>query len=125
MEKIVLDTNILIEILKGNSQIVEYLEHLDAEYYISSVTVMELYYGAFDKKELKKLQKFVALFNLLELNEAVSKIATALIFQYAKSHTLSIPDSLIAASALEKSYKLFTLNLKDFRYINGLELCQA
>jgi len=124
MEKIVLDTNILIEILKGNRKVIEDLEGLNAQYYISAITVMELYYGAFDKKELKKLQNFVALFSLLELNETISKMSVELIFNYAKNHNLSIPDSLIAASALERSYKLFTLNIKDFRYIDGLELFQ-
>ncbi len=122
MEKVVLDTNILIEILKGNSTIIERLEESDFIFYISSVTVMELYYGAYNKKELLKLQKFVKLFNILELNEEVSKISTELIFTYAKSHNLSIPDSLIASSAIENDFKLLTLNLKDFRYINGLAL---
>ena len=122
MEKIVLDTNILIEILKGNRTIIEKLEESNFIYYISSVTVMELYYGAFDKKELFKLQKFVSLFNIIELNSEISKISTRLIFTYAKSHNLSIPDSLIASSAIENNFQLLTLNLKDFRYIDSLVL---
>ena len=39
-----------------------------------------------------------------------------------KSHTLNIPDSLIASTALEYKCKLFTYNLKDFKYIDGLKL---
>jgi len=46
LEKIVLDTNILIEVLKGNQFIVEKQEKHDFEYCISSITVMELYFGA-------------------------------------------------------------------------------
>ncbi len=122
MEKIVLDTNILIEILKGNQDIVQKLESLDFAYAISSISAMELYYGAINKAELFKLQKFISLFEVLELDKEISKIATELIFEYSKSHNLDIPDSLIAATAIDKSLKLYTLNIKDFRYIEGLVL---
>jgi predicted nucleic acid-binding protein len=46
----------------------------------------------------------------------VRKKATNLIFKYAKSHNLTIPDALIAATA-KSNIPLFTLNLKDFKYI--------
>ncbi|MEK6660133.1 MAG: type II toxin-antitoxin system VapC family toxin, partial [Campylobacterota bacterium] len=82
----------------------------------------ELYYGAINKAELFKLQKFISLFEVLELDKEISKIATELIFEYSKSHNLDIPDSLIAATAIDKSLKLYTLNIKDFRYIEGLVL---
>ena len=122
MEKIVLDTNILIEVLKGNKTIIEKLEFLSADFCISSITVMELYYGALNKVELFQLKKFVSLFRVIEVNENISSISTELIFQYAKSHNLAIPDSLIASTAISIESKLLTLNLKDFKYIDGLVL---
>jgi len=122
LEKIVLDTNILIEILKNNRTIIEKLELFDTTFYISSITVMELYYGALNKVELFQLKKFIALFYVIEINENISTISTELIFEYAKSHNLAIPDSLIASTAISLNSKLFTLNLKDFRYIDGLVL---
>jgi len=42
--------------------------------------------------------------------------------QYAKSHSLDIPDSLIAATAVEQRSKLFTYNINNFRFITGLEI---
>ena len=122
MEKIILDTNILIEILKGNLEIVEKIEKSNYKFYISSITVMELYYGALNKAKLFKLKKFINLFKLIEINENISNISTELIFEYAKSHNLSIPDSLIASTAIANNLKLYTLNLKDFKYIDGLIL---
>lgn len=122
MEKVVLDTNILIEILKGNQIVLDKLENLNTVFCISSVTVMELYYGALDKVELFKIKKFTSLFEVFAINENISSIATELIFEYSKSHNLAIPDSLIASTAINNSLKLYTLNLKDFRYIDGLEL---
>ena len=125
MEKIVLDTNILIEILKGNKTIIEKLESLNSEFQISSITVMELYYGALNKTELFQLKKFISLFHVVEVNENISSISTELIFQYAKSHNLAIPDSLIASTAISVDSKLLTLNLKDFKYIDGLLLVDS
>jgi hypothetical protein len=59
---------------------------------------------------------------VIEINENISTISTELIFEYAKSHNLAIPDSLIASTAISLNSKLFTFNLKDFRYIDGLVL---
>jgi len=50
---------------------------------------------------------------------------TERIFEYAKSHNLAIPDSLIASTVISIKLKLLTLNLKDFKYIDGLELIKA
>lgn len=41
---------------------------------------------------------------------------------YALSHKLSLPDAFIAATALAHNMEIYTLNLKDFRYIQGLTL---
>lgn len=122
MAQVILDTNILIEILKNNSQTLHELEALNAIFYISSIAIMELYFGARDKTELSKLKKFTASFELVAVDVEISYRATQLIELYAKSHHLDIPDALIAASALTKKLPLMTYNRKDFKYIDGLTL---
>jgi len=52
--KIILDTNILIEILKNNQDTIQKLESF-SEHYISAITKMELLYGARNKIELEKI----------------------------------------------------------------------
>lgn len=121
---IVLDTNILIEILKGNEKTIKKVHSFSEELVLSSISVMELYYGAINKAELKKLEKFVSLFKIKDLDESISIKSTHLIKTYAKSHNLDIPDSLIASTALALECRIFTYNLKDFRYIDGLELIE-
>ena len=121
MGKIILDTNILIEILKNNQNTIKEVEKFD-EHYISAISKMELFYGALNKKELEKLNQFIELFIIIPLNEKISNIATNLIYKYAKSHTLDIPDSLIAATSLNVDYPLLTYNKKDFKYIEGIIL---
>ena len=119
---IVLDTNVLIEILKDNQSTIQKVQSFNSSLAISSITVMELFYGALNKAEVKKLEKFVALFEIIDVNEAISQQSTTLIKTYAKSHNLDIPDSLIDSTALVLDASLFTYNLKDFRFIDGLEL---
>ena len=116
-----LDTNILIEILKNNKDTIKEVEKYDI-HYISEVTKMELFYGAINKKELEKLNKFISLFDIILINEIISNNASDLIYKYSKSHNLNIPDSLIASTSLYKNYKLFTYNLKDFKYIDNIDL---
>lgn len=123
MEKIVLlDTNILIEILKSKQETISKIQGMDCRFAISSITQMELFFGALDKKELNMLEKFTDRFLVIDINEDISKLATKLVFLYAKSHNLNIPDALIASTAMFYDIELFTYNLKDFRYIKQLKL---
>lgn len=117
-----LDTNILIEVLKGNSSIIDKLEP-ERQYAISVVCVMELIYGAHDKAEVKKIQEALEQLQCYHITSAISKAALELIRKYSKSHGLSIPDALIAATAIVEELPLLTLNVKDFRYIDTLSLC--
>jgi len=119
---ICLDTNVLIEILKGNEHTVNSVNAFDQPLAISSITTMELYYGAHNKAELKKLEKFTSHFRIVHLDETISLKAVTLIHTYAKSHTLNIPDALIAATALVYRLPLMTYNIKDFHFIPDLEL---
>lgn len=53
---ILCDTNIIIEVLKKNSAVMQIIEKIGVDKIaISVVTAMELYYGALNKIELKKL----------------------------------------------------------------------
>jgi len=119
---ILLDTNILIEILKGNQETIKKVQSFDEKLVISSISAMELYYGAIDKAESKKLGKFISLFEISHIDTSISSRSITLIRTYAKSHGLDIPDTLIAATAMVQGCKLFTYNIKDFRFIEGLVL---
>ena len=120
---ILCDTNVIIEILKGDEKTIKMIERIGLENIaISSVTVMELYFGALNKKELNKIKKHLKALNIVHFDNDVSELAVSMIESYSKSYGLQIPDAIIAATALSLEIKLFTLNLKDFRYIDGLKL---
>ena len=118
---ILLDTNILIEILKNNQETIKIVQNFNGELAISSVISMELIYGAFNKAEIKQIEAFLLSFRIIWIDSKISKKAYNLIKEYSKSHNLDIPDSLIAATAIENSAELFTYNIKDFKFIKGLK----
>lgn len=119
---ILLDTNVLIEILKENRETLAIVAQLETPFSISSISAMELMYGARNHQEVIKLEKFCKLFNMVHPDREISSQALQLVTRYAKSHTLDIPDALIAATALTHHLELFTYNLKDFRFIPHLVL---
>ncbi len=123
---ILLDTNIIIELFKGNSETINLLKSINEENFsISIITSMELYYGALNKRELNIIKKFLKNFELLPINEKISKISLDLIEKYSKSHGLEIPDALIAATAIYYDIPLLTYNRKDFKYIEELKLLNS
>ena len=120
---ILCDTNILIEFYKGNSSVIGELQKAGLDNLaVSVITAGELYYGARDKQELMKMRKHLALMKQISLDIDVSNRFLALLEEFALSHRLSVPDALIAATALSQNFHLYTLDVKDFRFIPGLEL---
>jgi tRNA(fMet)-specific endonuclease VapC len=120
---ILCDTNILIEFYKGNSTIIQELRQIGvARTAISVITQAELYYGALNKAELLKIQKHLTLLNNLPIDPPVSSQFIQLMERHSLSHKLTIPDALIAATALVNDLELYTLDIKDFRFIENLRL---
>ncbi len=119
---ILCDTNILIEFYKGNLVIIDELHKIGLpELAVSVITTGELFYGARDKPELMKMQKHLALVKQISLDEEISTRFLVLLEEYALSHKLSVPDALIAATVLSKDLSLYTLNVRDFRFIPDLK----
>jgi len=125
MEKgsVLVDTNIIIEVLKNNKDIIKQIDSIGIErVVVSCITVMELYYGALNNADLRKIKKYLKAFEVIKINHEISKLAIDLIEKYSKGYNLNLPDAFIAAASIISGMKLFTLNVKDFRYIDGLEL---
>ena len=59
---------------------------------------------------------------LFPVDVVVSTKFIELMETYSLSHKLAIPDALIAFTALVYNLDLYTLNLKDFRFIESLNL---
>ncbi len=120
---ILCDTNILVELYKNNPTVINEMRKIGMnQIAISIITQAELYYGAIDKVEFARIQKHLNLINKIPIDEQISAQFIQLMGRYSLSHKLAIPDALIAATALVYDMSLYTLNLKDFRFIEGLNL---
>lgn len=85
---------------------------------------MELVQGMRNKAELSALETALATWRatILPLNEEISNQASQLVKQYFHSHSLSLADALIAATALHYQLPLLTANDKHYRMIADLNL---
>ena len=120
---ILCDTNILIEFYKNNETVKQNLRQIGLpDLAISVVTAGELYFGARDRRELTHLRNQAALLRQIPMNAEISEIFLELMAKYVLSHRLNVPDALIAATAIQNDMALYTLNIKDFRFIPGLQL---
>ena len=120
----IFDTDILINVGRGDFEAINCLQNYAqiSNLAISIITQMELIVGCRNKTELQSLSKFLMQFQILQINENISETSVKLLETYRLSHGLLIPDSLIAATALENDESFITKNQKDFRFIPGLKL---
>ncbi|MCB1194311.1 MAG: type II toxin-antitoxin system VapC family toxin [Leptospiraceae bacterium] len=126
MEKVLIDSDILIYIGNNDRSIIELVKKLEErnQLSISIITEMEMLVGCRNKQEFQKLDKFLRRFNVVALNEYISEIAKDLVKKYYLSHGLEIPDALIASTAIHWKIPLLTKNKKDFKFIQNLELIE-
>ena len=124
-----LDTNICIYILKRKPiEVFERFKTLKlGELKISSITVAELYYGAYNSQKIEKnlmtLDSFLKPFDYVEFNEK-SAIEYAKIKSNLKKEGKIIGelDMQIAGIAMANDLILITNNVKEFERVNGLKI---
>jgi len=120
---ILCDTDVIIEYMKGNKAAKKEILEIGIENIaVSSVSLMELFYGALNKRELNKIKKALNSFKIIHVDTRISNKAVELIEKYCKSHGLEPPDALIGATAIVGNIELFTYNSRDFKFIDGLRL---
>ena len=120
---VILDTNVLIEIIRRNVEVIQICDKIGTENLaISSISRSEFLLGSRDKENFEKNRKFADKFSLLRTNNFVDEIFTELYETFSLSHRPAIPDMLIAATTIHYNAHLYTLNTRDFRFINNLKL---
>ena len=121
---ILCDTNILIEIYRRNADVISATSDINQndEIAISDVTRAEMLIGARNKNEMQVLIQELGQLKCLPIRSEISEMSINLLAQYNLSHNLDFHDALIAATAIYHNIELFTLNLKDFRFLDNVKL---
>lgn len=114
MKNIVLDTDILINFLRGQETARDFLSSLidEATLYCSVITVAEIF-ARMREHERKKTEELLDSFNLIEITKEIAEKAGNY-KNRIKSQTLELDDCLIAASAKSIRAILATENIKHY-----------
>ncbi len=115
------DTDILVDYIRGNPHAVPYLQSLE-EWSYSVVTAMELFAGAQNKREIRAIEKLLKNFREAPLSRTIGSRGREIIKDYASSDGIDPLDAMIAATAIIERLTLSTRNRKHFRHIRGLKI---
>lgn len=122
--KLVIDSGILIDYLRGGKKWQDFLNEAprNAELFLPVIVIFELFSGKSTKKNsiAKEILNLLKQFTYIELSEAIAMKAGQL-YRDIGSHIDSI-DYIIAASALDLGGSVVTLNRRHFEQIPGLDL---
>jgi len=117
---IILDTDILIWVLRKNKEIknklIKATLETDGGLYITPIQIAEIYAGIRPSEE-KIIKKFLNSFNIIPIDVQIGELAGRFINQYRKSHSVEIADAIIAAASIVNNFKLWTLNKKHYPMI--------
>ena len=116
-ERLVLDTNIVIDLLKNLPPVVaRFLTLMEAEttFLISPIVVAEVYAGAF-KREHEDIEALFDMCQCIPLDSDTGRLAGQYANQYAKAFQgIALEDYLLAATARAHRCPLWTHNRKHY-----------
>jgi predicted nucleic acid-binding protein len=110
---LLLDTNILIDVLRGEAVALAWLEQQQSPQ-ISVITWIEVLVGCRDA-ETEAVQVWLEAFPRLPLDDASSRAAVRL----RQQHGMKMPDAIILATARCAELTLATRNSRDFPLTMG------
>lgn len=120
---IIVDSCIFISAFRKNVAAIKQLDAIKNQTAYSVITQLELLFGAKTNNKKEIVQKILASYYGIPLNPQISFKAADLMHKHITGHkVISIPDCLIAATAIVTGYPLLTSNIKDFEFIDGLKL---
>jgi predicted nucleic acid-binding protein len=118
---ILLDTDILVDFLRGHSKATAFVNASSARIILSTIVVAELYAGVKGDAEQAVLEDFVSLFRIVPVNVNIAKAGGLYKRDYGKSHGVGLADAILAATAEAEKAELKTLNIKHYPMLKGIK----
>ena len=117
---VLLDTSIVIDILRGAEPAIDYARGLTEPPTCSEVTRVEVLRGV-RSNERRTTERLLGTLRWAPVDESIARRAGELGRRYRRRHRgLATADLIIAASALELGLELATLNVRHFPMVPGL-----
>ena len=120
---ILLDTDVMVDILRGYEPAKEWLNSVQ-EIGIPGFVAMELIQGCQNTKEQRQLEKALSGYPLYWLDEDGCNNALASFSAHHLSDNIGLLDALIAETAIGANAELATFNVKHYRVLKGLRSLQ-
>lgn len=129
MKQAILDTDTVSYFFRNNPNVVTKLDEYLREFgfiHMSVVTYYEVLNGLYYKdaqKQLARFEQFVALNQVIPLNQNIAQTAAEIYANLRrKGQLIGHNDVLIAATAIANDMVLITNNINDFGRMKGLEM---
>ena len=130
MRKIFVDSNYVIDYLRGRAytkDLIEKIKHKELEAHISAVTVFELHVGALlsndPRKRFEEIELLLNWVKVVDIDKEIMYIAAKIhVDLRRRGLTVGIEDIIIAATSISVNIALLTDNKKHFANIHGLRL---
>ena len=119
VEAVVLDTDVLIDCLRGREEARLFIESLTVPPLISAATIAELYAGVFDN-ERDDLGAFLTAFRIVPVTEEIAREGGLHRRDFGRSHGTGLVDGVIAATAAQLGSRLVTLNNRHYPMLAGV-----
>ncbi len=119
MTSFLVDTDVLIDFLRGYAPAVEWMGNLQNRPLVSVITLAELRAGM-RSGEQRALETLFDASVVIPVNEQIAGRAGDLRREFGPSHGTGLADALIAASSIVNKARLATLNVKNYPMMEGL-----
>ena len=122
---ILLDTDVLIDLLRQYPPAVDWLNAIgEEEITIPGFVAMELLQGCRDKAEQEKVEGALGNYGVIWPSTETCEAALLVFSQYHLSHNLGLLDSLIGQMAVALSLPLYTFNQKHYAALASMKTIQ-
>jgi predicted nucleic acid-binding protein len=118
--RFLIDTDVVIEYLRGSEQAIRYLEGLEGVLCISAITVAELYSGVRGEREEAALERFLGAFEVIVIDDALARLGGLCRRDYWPKHGTGLADALVAMSAETAGAVLVTFNKRHYPMITNV-----
>ena len=111
---LLLDTDVLIDYLRGLPAAVAFLDDRTEPLLISTIIVAELFAGVREGRERAALDTFLTAFDVVPVTADVAERGGLLRRDHGKAHGTGLADALLAATVELRQARLVTLNRMHF-----------
>jgi len=122
MAKYLVDTDVLIDFLRGNAKAKKFVKTNFDSIILSSITVAELYSGVREGDERDYLDEFIELTAVVPVTDDIAIQGGLYKRDYIRSHGTGFADAIIAATAKVHGAVLCSLNKKHFPMVKDLKV---